>query len=240
MATKVNAKGYVVYEGKSRFDGKPVVVIVTGLKKSRNRKTGAVLQTWILRSDISPVEALMTGADKSVCNNCPLRRKACYVNVGQAPLAVWRCYKAGGYETFDAAVHGEKLAGRKLRIGSYGDPAAIPVAVWKKLVKLADSHVGYTHAWRAKQGASLRGLVQASVDTEEEAAIAEARGWKYFRTSLTGEKRTWREVRCPAQGGKTTCEKCGLCRGSQASVVIQVHGLDHKIAAYTEKFATAS
>ena len=48
---------HVLYEGPSLLDGEPIVAILTGLRSSSgNRKTGAMLQTWILRADVSPAE----------------------------------------------------------------------------------------------------------------------------------------------------------------------------------------
>ena len=31
------------------------------------------MQTWILRSDMNPLEAIHTGHDASICGDCPLR-----------------------------------------------------------------------------------------------------------------------------------------------------------------------
>ena len=52
----------------------PIVAILTGLRSpSANRKTGAMAQLWILSADESPVDASQSGADASVCGDCPLR-----------------------------------------------------------------------------------------------------------------------------------------------------------------------
>ena len=52
------ANGVILYEGPSLLDGEPIVAILTGLRSSScNRKTGAMLQTWIMRADVSPAEA---------------------------------------------------------------------------------------------------------------------------------------------------------------------------------------
>src|SRR5262249_22568276 len=77
--------GAVAWEGKSLLDSKPVVVLVTGLSRpSANRGTGPMVQTWVLRRDVPPTEAVQTGADASVCGDCSFRRGACYVAVHQA------------------------------------------------------------------------------------------------------------------------------------------------------------
>ena len=85
-------KGYVLQRGKSPIDGKPFVVIAT--MESKNTKTGNMIQVWILREDINPVEAIATGDDYTVCGDCPHRKQAdgsrsCYVNVGQAPRQIY-------------------------------------------------------------------------------------------------------------------------------------------------------
>jgi hypothetical protein len=64
-------KSGIIYKGPSRIDGAPIVVLAT--YSNRNTKTGAVVQTYILREDINPLEASKTGADASICGTCPLR-----------------------------------------------------------------------------------------------------------------------------------------------------------------------
>ena len=145
-AAKSKQKGFVLYEGASVLDGAPIVVIAT--LETSNAKTGAMVQTWILRSDIEPHLAIKTGDDSSVCGNCPQRHNtggACYVMTHQAPLSVYRSYKRGLYPTYSSAEHSSILAGRALRLGAYGDPAAVPFEVFAPLVELASVHTGYTH-----------------------------------------------------------------------------------------------
>jgi hypothetical protein len=66
---KPKEKGFILYEGKSVLDGAPIVYIAT--LSTSNRKTGDMVQTWILRSDINPVEASKQKLDASICGNCP-------------------------------------------------------------------------------------------------------------------------------------------------------------------------
>lgn len=87
----------LIWSGVSQLDNTtPLIVLATGLgKSSQNRKTGDMVQTWILRADMSPVEALVTGQDRAICGTCPHRGKAsggsgaCYVNVGQGPRSTF-------------------------------------------------------------------------------------------------------------------------------------------------------
>ena len=100
------ARGHVIYEGSSLIDGKPIMVVAT--QQSQNFKTGNMIQTYILRSDIYPITANRTGEDKSICGNCELRgmptdspnaqgarNRACYVVLRRDPLSVWKAKRAG-------------------------------------------------------------------------------------------------------------------------------------------------
>lgn len=137
------ANGYTIYRGPSMIDGSPIVAIATGfVNGSNNVKTGDMIQVWILREDVSPTDAIKSGEDKAICGNCPHRgrllddgtmgARSCYVEVGRAPLGVWRSYHGllkgqngtGIYPMAqDLAALGE---GRRIRLGAYGDPAAVP------------------------------------------------------------------------------------------------------------------
>ena len=228
--------GVVLYEGPSLLDGEPIVAILTGLRSSSgNRKTGAMLQTWILRSDGDPVRAWQDGRDRSVCGECPHRHRSqggqgtCYVNKGQAPLAVWRAYHRGRYQlATDPRELAAVGAGRAVRIGSYGDPGAVPAWVWRSLVARATSWTGYTHQWRE---ADLADLCMASVDSAREALEARTLGYRYFRVAelARGREQSRGEALCPASeqaGHRVTCEGCPIkCSGGQGlNVVIPAHG----------------
>lgn len=222
----------ILYEGPSQLDGAPIVVILT---KSRNRKTGGMLQTFIMRTDIEPHLALKTGADSSVCGDCkhrPFNGGACYVRVFQAPLSVWRAYKRGSYKTapsLDAIA--ERAAGKTVRLGAYGDPAAVPVDIWRALVSRAAAWTGYTHQWRDAVAAPLQSLAMASTDSPDELADARAAGWRSFRVRAPFEPLAGKEIVCPASdeaGKKTTCESCRACGGTgakaRADIAIVAHG----------------
>ena len=69
------------WRGPSPYDGTPIVLILTGLsplasEQSGNRKTGAMVQSYILRQDMSPIVAVMSAADRAVCGDCSLRPAA--------------------------------------------------------------------------------------------------------------------------------------------------------------------
>ena len=57
-------KNCVIYEGPSMLDKKPIFAALVGLSKaSSNSATGAMVQVYIMRSDIPPLEASKTGQD---------------------------------------------------------------------------------------------------------------------------------------------------------------------------------
>lgn len=228
-----------VYDGPSLIDGKRIIVLLTGLATaSANIKTGNMLQTWIMRYDVAPHDAVKTGDDSSVCGNCclrpllhklkPLSDKPCYVLTFQAPRSTWvanRDLEVTDFETVQLLI-----AGRKVRRGSYGDPNAVPVAVWAMLDN-GERPTGYTHQW--KTGANLSAYVMASVHSATERTAAKAKGYRTFRISADVQDVQDGEILCPASkeaGQRTTCAKCGLCNGStgiddkRKDVVIVAHG----------------
>jgi hypothetical protein len=236
--------GYIAYEGPSKLDGSPIVVIINRVHSaSANDKTGALVQSFIIRSDINPVEAIKTGADRAICGDCGHRPiiadvtgdPPCYVNVGRSVLAVFNAYKRGRYVRVKPQVLARILTGKKLRIGTYGDGAAAPVSLWQTLTQYTADHVGYTHQW-SRAGFDHFGwstLVMASADTAAQALEAQALSYRTFRVSIGLDKRAG-EISCPASaesGKKTTCDNCMLCAGQMKrakNIVIADHALGHK------------
>ena len=231
--------GAVLWSGPSEYDGAPIVVIATGIRgTSSNPKTGRMIQTWILRSDVHPVEALQTGADRSICGTCPHRpdadgRRSCYVNP-MGPSAIWRKYRADGYPHASLADMCQWIEGRRIRFGAYGDPVAAPLDLWQSMAGAADGWTGYTHGWRSCDP-RFRHYLMASVDHPGEASVAQYMGWRTFRVRSASEPPMYgAELDCPASeesGKRTTCAACGLCSGAYAlrdnpprSISIVAHG----------------
>lgn len=235
----MNRNGLILWEGRSALDGAPIVAIATGLRaRSANPKTGAMVQTYILRQDVDPVAAVRSGADASICGDCPhrgdgFRGRTCYVVVGKGALGVWRAYRRGSYrKARDGADVVAAGLGRMVRLGTYGDPAAVPARVWQDLTSEAAGWTGYTHQWRQLAASPLRELAMASADCAEDAEEAHRLGWRTFRVTRTAdEPSVGRETVCPASeeaGRKLTCETCGACSGAasgrRGSIRIVAHG----------------
>ena len=228
--------GFVFYRGPSPIDGAPIVAIAT--LESRNGKTGDMVQTWILREDISPLAAIATRADRSICGNCVHRgsddqERTCYVDASRAPSMVFDAYHRGQYIDLsdDPETVAMLIAQRIVRMGAYGDPAMVPIKQWRMLLAGSAGRTGYTHAWRRVWAQALKPYVMASVDSVAEQDIARAMGWRTFRVRTETEGLQVNEFACPAspEGGLRkqciTCKACdGADRANKASAAIIVHG----------------
>lgn len=212
----------IIYQGPSVLDGAPIVAIAT--MKTSNRKTGAMAQIWILRADTEPHHAVKTGADVSVCGNCPHRHYtggACYVTPFHAPLAVFRAWKRGVYPALDL----EALRGKPVRFGAYGDPAAVPFSAWAPILEVCGAYTGYTHQANHKRfDKRIATFCQVSVDTPKQAERAHAKGYKTFRVASDASKRFNNEIECLADSKGVACADCLLCDGTRQNIVIAGHG----------------
>lgn len=231
--------GVILYEGPSAIDGAPVVVIANRIDaKSANAKTGAMVQTFIIRADVHPMRALKDGRDESVCGDCPQRPfkgGKCYVDVAKSVASVYGAYERGRYARpgvdYDPAILPDLFAGRAFRLGTYGDPAAAPFQIWRAAALKAAKITGYSHQWRDPRFQAFALLCMASCETESDHLLASACGWRTFRAKRAGETKSANEIGCPAakeNGARTSCDRCGLCAGntskSARDIVINLHG----------------
>ena len=220
------SNGFILHEDSAR------VVIATGFSKaSDNRKTGDMVQIWILCKAEDPVTAIRTGLDRLICGNCRHRgheengrfgvERTCYVNEGQAPLGIWKAWKAGRYPTLQWM---DIFAGRKVRFGAYGDPTHLPLSLALAIAGVASGHTGYTHQWRKPSLQGWKTLLMASVDSVAELVIARSLGWSTFRV---GSEASTGESLCASEAIGTPCSVCLLCagaRGGLENVWIPPHG----------------
>jgi len=232
MPTLPLPTGYVIYRGPSRIDGAPIMAIA--IVESDNRKTGNVVQTYIMRSDVAPIDAVKFGLDVSICGPCPHRgnkrrgqKRTCYVTLSQGPSIVWRTYQRGRYPDAtrldSIAIIGKD---RVVRLGAYGDPAAVPSEVWRALISRAAGHTGYSHQWRAPHLRDTLEFCQASVDSVKDIETLERihPGQAYFRVLPLGSAPSDGEVMCPSLKG-VQCIDCQLCDGkSGLRIAIPAHG----------------
>jgi len=206
----------IIYDGPSMLNGKPIVAILTNINNpSVNTKTGDMAQLTIMPKGIKPSDAVKTGEDDSVCGDCNRRPstakanglKPCYVNP-RAPNSIHRAYERGSYSTGIP----EQLR-KPMRLGMWGDPAAMPYEIAKGLADSAPKHTGYTHRWR--DFPEFNSICMASVDTEDERLEANALGFRTYRVRDVGAPLMDGEIDCPEadKARNIQCADCGLCAG---------------------------
>ena len=234
----------VAYRGPSAMGGHPIMAVVYCLPNgSRNKKTGPMAQVLICPADTVPYVAVKTGEDVSVCGNCPLRPVSgggCYCNLGKFFPKVWEVAKGLPHD-LDAACTAIRHSGLPVRVGSWGDPAAVPVEVIRSLVDAArrpdgkSRHTTYTTQWR--QRPDLRDIAMASVYSQVDQREAARAGWRTARVRIAGTPLLHGEIVCAATketGYKTTCSECLMCSGTGQkgpNVSFKLHGSSHKVAA---------
>lgn len=214
--------GFILHEDTQR------VIIATGFAKaSDNRKTGDMVQIWILVKACDPVEAIRTGLDRLICGSCVHRGdghgggRSCYVNAGKAPLVIYRAWRAGNYPPFR---HWDLFTGRRVRFGAYGDPTHLPLSLALAIAGVSSGWTGYTHQWRKPSLQPWKTILMASVDSVAELVIARSLGWSTFRV---GSEAQPSEQLCASEAIGTPCAVCLLCagaRGGLESVHIPPHG----------------
>lgn len=240
-------QGAIIYSGPSqiRDGGEPAPIVVVLTFDSGNSKTGGLSQTTILRTDMKPGVARACGADAAVCGSCPLRPSdggGCYVSP-MALASIW-----GRLNRADFFAHGispylqvpesalaQIFEGWLLRVGTYGDPTAVPIRIWHKLLTRAGAWTGYTHHWAHNPG--FGEFCMASVDSLEQREHAKDLGWRTFRVQPWNSDAppARGEIVCPASaegGSRLQCSTCLICGGTEGrrgpDVVIRAHGQGKK------------
>ncbi len=217
--------GYVIYEGPSLFDKKPIVAVLT--MTTTNKKTGQMAQLWILRSDIAPHEAVKTGEDLSVCGGCKHRHftgGSCYVLPFQGPRSVYAAYKRGRYSK-DLEKLSKLLPTNGVRLGAYGDPAMLPEEVLAWLTHYSKFTTGYTHQWKNKRLGHAVKYCQGSVDTPQEYAEFKSMYPKGYTFRVAADDvRDSDEIECLSDSKGLSCVECRLCDGKTQDISIKVHG----------------
>ena len=230
-------RGFIFYKGFSPVDGAPIVGIAT--LKSKNEKTGNMVQTFILRADVHPMDAIKSADDASICGDCVHRgsastKRTCYVDVSKSVSAVYKAFLRGSYVDYshDPSLGAKLLRGRMVRLGAYGDPAMIDIDAWLAILQFSLGWTGYSHQWKQAWAQAHRELCMASADNASERDLARSMGWRTFRViPLTQALALKHEIACPASpegGNRKQCIDCGACDGalkpSSVSIAIVAHG----------------
>ena len=159
--------------------------------------------------------------------------RECYVLVFQAPLAVYKCWKNGGYPTLTLKQVQKRLAYKKIRLGSYGDPVHIPKWKLDIILKFTLGTTGYTHQWKNLEYIGYSKYLMASVDTLEEMFQANVLGYRTFRVRKKNEEVQPNEVGClsdrNARGTKklVPCVDCMMCSGLTSKVTKDISIIQH-------------
>lgn len=247
--------GMIVYNGPSKYDGEQIIAILVKPSGKSNRKTGAVVQQYILRADIDPSHASRIGADFSVCGNCKHRgepapnktsgvadSRTCYVQLFQGPLGVYKAFKRGNYIAAETIEQVREFIGDSmLRLGTYGDPASLPDGLNELLISFSHAHTSYTHAHTVDEalGDKVAAYSMISADSVDDTLRAHSKGFRTFRVIPISVYREQgnsallkNEIMCPSTKG-IQCIDCRLCNGAKykgKSIAIIAHGpLQNKV-----------
>jgi hypothetical protein len=230
-----------VYKTKNLLNQDVIVQVQYG---STNSKTGDGVQIWIL-----PYEWILLGksamdSDEASCLDCPHSKRGtrkCYVRKGNAEMGL----KSKVNSLHTAFVNGRlnvlpidelapneipNIKGKFVRFGAYGEPVLLGERNVQAIVSVVSSFTGYTHQWRNGDYQWAKEFFMASVETEGLMNVAHRMGWRTFRVmDKTQSPIKGTEISCPASkeaGSVTTCNKCGLCKGTSSkgkSIAIILH-----------------
>jgi len=232
MTSSRDSNGAVLWEGRSRLDGSPCVVIATGIyQDSTNGKTGPLGQVWYLDQRAPPPDISIDSLDASTCGDCKRRHSLsgdCYVHLYRGgPFGNWIRWKEGKYPLATEEDFGT-LCKRGCRFGAFGEPTAGPYEILERLAQ--DRWTGFTHQWAKADFQHFRKYCMASVESMYEALLARSLGWRFFRTKWPGDPLMNKEVLCLNESRGLKCKDCGICSGVRegrsgaASVAINNHG----------------
>jgi hypothetical protein len=234
------------------WQGEHIFVALSGIiRPSTNIKTDDMIQVYIMCNDEPPTVASESGLESLVCGNCQLRKhnafdksRACYVNLGHAPDAVW-------HSVVDDEVEDVPLFLPPVRMGAHGEPVMIPRDVFMSIVEACGRQLtGYTHQWFSmthSERTFWQRWLMASVDhkalrqhshkyvndVDALAAYAQRRGWRTF--SMGGQVNS---IMCPNTTHGIKCVDCLLCNGTHRGNRVSIHIEPHGNGAYRYKEMT--
>lgn len=228
---------YIIHESRD------LVAIAT--TDTDNAKTGNMIQVWIMSKLVHPVESRRTGHDSTLqCQGCPYAsNQGCYVSP-LALMAIWRAYKSGSYSYLQlgSPEWNAFFDGASVRLGAYGNPSMLPLAMLDDITSRASMHTGYFHDWNimpVELAKSYGRFLMASCEPSN-VSYAQNLGLRTF--TVVSETPSDRSVgiECLADSKGLQCADCGLCDGtarsakrskSLPSVWIKAHGYQVKKAA---------
>lgn len=213
-------------------------LVVFATTDSTNIKTGPMIQIWIMPSNLHPVESRRTGHDATLqCQGCPYAsNQGCYVS--PLPLMqIWRVYQSGDYETvtMGSPEWSTLFDGASVRLGAYGNPSMLPLAMLEDICSRAYMHTGYFHDWHLMPASLAKSYGRFLMASCEPSNVAFARNLGLRTFTAVSEAPLDRSIgiECLADKSGLQCIDCGLCDGTQwsnkrskplPSVWIKAHG----------------
>lgn len=252
MKTPESAR--IVWVGNSEIPGSEGEMLCAAITfGSKNKKTGNMATLWIfpyilVTENLSILDFLQNGGDQISCLGCihsSIGQKTCYVwpsmgkGFSRMVIGLRDRYQSGKpYSLNREEVKAVLALFEIIRLGGYGDPAALPVEFLEFLKSCVNTALGYTHLWNRFSGETrnrLQKILMASVDSKMQGMMAVSQGWRYFRVGAKGELPDKSiEFACPASkevkekiGKVITCGDCKKCIGNETpakNTLIQVHG----------------
>ena len=175
------------------------------------------------------------------CMDCPLRKYGnCYTHKftqARGFLSMLRSI-AKEFSSFDLIPELndemrrdviEASRDRFVRFGTYGEPSLLPFDLIELMVNASKSHTGYTHQWRREDMKELSRFFMASANNSAETLNAVRMGWRVFETVKNTSDASG-SINCPASkesGFKSSCDKCGLCSGTEGKGKVSIHIIEH-------------
>jgi hypothetical protein len=219
------------------WQGADIFAALTGLTTdSKNKKTGNMLGVSILPIAEKPSDSIKHKNDSAQCGGCSAAANTpggwwCYVN----PVSLNSVWTATVRQKVS------KLADKFLqlnrtpvRLGTYGDPAKLPLKLLKKLVR-GRKWTGYTHAWE-DCSPEYSAYLMASIDHSNSKADAIKKGYRTYRILSEVDTLDEDEIMCPHPA--VQCADCRLCSGNgikAKNIAVRISGPPNKVSQYNTK-----
>ena len=201
----------------------------TALNGSNNRKTGDMVQTYLIDKERLISEPKTFGAK---CEACPMVNK-CYVSRDKLSVRKALVKLTQGEATSYAFATLDEvlplLQGRLIRLGTYGDPSAIPLRDLARICESAKGHTGYTHFWR-EVDADYSAYLMSSCESLSDELLSNALGYRAFRVLLDDQEThetTQKSVQCLNASVGLTCAECLLCSGTKGKGSSNIYIHEH-------------
>jgi hypothetical protein len=248
--SKTKESGRTIWAGPSQLTGEQIKVVISGyVLPSENTKMGfgeedlakhqQYIQIWILNEgdEFQPMH-------RSICGDCSHRtykgrsrgflwdlagdllrwdeevKGACYVQWMKGPNAAWKASNRNEALSLQAA--SAICSDRLVRLGAAGDPAAVPLKVWKELLGIdgagnmtAKSITAYSHMWNRPEFQDYKLICMASADSAEEKELARSMGWSTFTVRASLPDDDDRSTLClnAVPDVHLSCAECRKCDG---------------------------